>query len=144
MDNAEWLWIRSDIPNAVEEVLRVHGGITGGLFRRALTEVEIGGVPILEGSILFVSVSSANHDKAVFPGAAEFDIRREHAKDHMAFGRGVHMYIGAPLARLEVVISLEYFLDWLPGLRLRNPGAPLEYVPSLLIGKLKELPVEWD
>jgi cytochrome P450 len=135
---------RSLIPNAVEEVLRVRGGITGGLFRKTLMDVEIGGVTIPEGSLLFVSIPSCNHDEAAFTDPGTFDIHRQNAKDHLSFGRGNHLCIGAPLARLEATISLQCFLDRLPGLRLRDPGAPLVYEPNMMIAKLRELPVEWD
>lgn len=51
-----------------------------------------------KGARLALLFASANHDKAHFSGPARFDLRREDAKGHLAFGRGIHFCAGAPLA----------------------------------------------
>jgi cytochrome P450 len=147
LENPEqWDALRTDpslIPGAVEEVLRYRNGVTGGLFRKALRDVEVGGVEIPAGSILYLMVGSGNRDEAVFDAPDDFDIFRADARKHVAFGKGIHLCIGAPLARLEAVVALERFLERLPDLRLAEPDAELVYTPNLLLGKLVEFRVAW-
>ncbi len=79
---------------------------------------RVGGVALPEGARLALLFASANHDEAYFPDAATFDIHRQRAKPHLAFGQGIHHCVGAQLARLEGRVALE-----LLSARLSRPPA---------------------
>lgn len=130
------------VENAVEELLRYDGSVP--VWRRvAKEEVELGGVTIPAGGKIALLLGSANHDEAHFARPDRFDIERENARDHLAFGKGIHFCIGAALARLEIRIALERLAQRLPGLRL-TPGQRIEYVPTLSFRGPKQLLIEWD
>ena len=61
-----------------------------------------------------VHYGSANRDEAHFGDADDYDPRRENLGKHLAFGKGVHFCIGAPLARLELRVALPLLLERLP------------------------------
>lgn len=130
------------IPNAVEEALRLETP-TCGMWRVATRDVELGGKTIPEGSMVMLRYAAANRDETVFPDPDRFDVERPNAKDHLAFGMGVHFCPGAALAREETRLAIELALDRLPGLRLA-PGNDFAHHPSMLLRGLKRLDVEWD
>lgn len=129
------------VDNAIEEVLRM-GGSVNGLFRRLTTDVEVGGQKIAAGSTVYLGIASANQDGEQFPEPETFDIGRKDASQHLSFGKGRHLCIGAPLARMEAKIALTALYEKLPTLRLA-PGQKLEYDPILLSVMLKSLRVAW-
>ena len=94
-------------------------------------DVELGGVTIPAASMVIPRYGAANRDESKFPDADRFDIRRENANQHMAFGLGTHFCVGAPLARLEARVALEVLTSRLRAIE-RIPE-PLEYAPSLLV-----------
>ena len=126
---------------AIEEVLRL-GGSVNGLFRKTTRQVDIAGHSIPAGAIVYLSTGSADQDAAQFQQPESFDITRKEASQHLAFGKGRHLCIGAPLARLETRIALDTLYRRLPGLKVR-PGQDFEYDPILLSVMLKSLVVEW-
>lgn len=128
------------IPNAVEEILRYDPAILGHR-RVALRDAEVGGVAIPQGAQLFLTFASAHRDEAQFEDPDTFDIRREGARNHVAFGKGVHLCIGAPLARLELKIVLEELADRVPDVRL-VPGQDFAMVPNLVFRSMEKLLVE--
>jgi len=75
-------------------------------------------------------LGSANRDPAVFPDPDRLDIRRPNAKEHLSFGAGPHLCLGAPLARLQGRVVLEVISSHLPSLRLA-PGSPLHFAPNV-------------
>ncbi len=103
-------------PRAIEEILRVESPAQG-LFRTAMREVELGGVTIPAGARIMAHFASANRDECVFSNPDAFDPNRADLVRHIAFGKGIHFCIGAPLARLELGIALPALLQRLPGLR---------------------------
>ncbi|WP_040791788.1 cytochrome P450 [Nocardia paucivorans] len=107
-------------PNAVEEILRFDPPVqaTG---RIALTDVEVAGVRLRKGSTIVLSLAGANRDPAVFRDPDRFDIGRENAKDHLAFGSGIHVCLGASLARMEGLHALRALFERFPELRLVEP-----------------------
>jgi cytochrome P450 len=88
------------IPAFVEEVLRLEPPLLA-IFRYATAATEVGGVPIPEGSDLWLVFSSANRDDSEFPEAATVDLTRSTAQTHLSFGQGPHYCVGAALSRAE-------------------------------------------
>jgi cytochrome P450 len=130
------------IPDALEEMLRLEAPIRG-FFRQVTADTMLGGVDIPKGARVFILYESGNHDETVFPDPERFDIRRAEAKRHLAFGRGIHFCVGAPLARLEGRIAFELLLQRLPNMRLR-PEEPVVRRPYLMLRGFEHLPIAWD
>ncbi|MGW5381538.1 cytochrome P450 [Nocardia sp. NPDC003963] len=144
-DPARWSSVcrdRDAIPSVIEEVLRLESPVRG-LFRTTTSDVELGGVLIPSGSTIWVVFAAANHDESVFPRAGEFDPHRDNLTGHLAFGRGTHFCIGAPLAREEVRIALELLAARLPGLALVE-GQQLSYPASPISRGVERLEVAWN
>lgn len=130
------------VPVMVEETLRYRSPVKG-MTRTTTKEVELGGQLIPAGTRLLVLFGAANRDPARFPQAGSFDLDRTETGDHVAFGRGIHACIGAPLARLEARVAIEEITSRLPGLRLA-PGDPPAYLPSFMVYSIAALKLEWD
>lgn len=90
--------------------------------------------------MVFISLSSANRDGKQFADPDTFDITRE-VNNHIAFGKGVHYCLGAPLARLEGEIAIRTLLQRMPELRLKTNYESLEWRPGMIIRGLKEIPL---
>ncbi len=131
----------SRIPAAVEEVLRFDSPQTS--WRRiAREDTEIAGVRVPAGTRIFLSLGAANHDEAEFDAPETFDIGRDNARAHIAFGRGVHFCLGNRLATMEAVILLETLTARAPTLALA-PGRPPVYVPNFTLRGPAELWLTW-
>lgn len=129
------------IPNAVEEMLRYRPPIIS--WRRvAARDTELGGRAIAKGSRILLMIASAHHDPAQFPAPDVVDLGRENARRNVAFGHGVHLCIGAGLARLELRIFLEQLGRRLPGLRL-DEAQSFSYLPNLSFRGPSSLHVYW-
>jgi 6-deoxyerythronolide B hydroxylase len=111
------------VPAAVEEILRFEGGDDHVRYRVALEDVVIGGVTIPKGDIVKLILASANRDSRAFDEPDRLRLTREPNR-HIAFGRGIHVCLGAPLARLESQIAIESLLRRFPNLAL--VGSPEE------------------
>jgi cytochrome P450 len=127
---------------AIEEILRLESPAQG-LFREAIRDVELGGVLLPRGARLMVHFGSANRDEKVFADADRYDPTRPDVGKHVAFGKGIHFCIGAPLARLELSIALPLLLQRLPNLRRADEG-PLAYDPIFFARGLSSLRLAWD
>jgi cytochrome P450 len=128
------------INNAVEEVLRYESpvDITG---RIAPRDMEVGGCPVKQSQSLFMSLRGANRDPAAFPDPHRFDVARKDAP-HVAFGGGLHLCIGAPLARLEAQVALASLFARFPNLRLADANAKPEWRTMPFFRGLKTVMVE--
>lgn len=105
---------------AVEEFLRFDSPLQY-FERTAINECEIGGVAIKKGQKIVSLLGSANRDETVFESADSFNISRQ-PNPHIGFGAGIHFCVGAPLARLEMSISLPLLIQRFPNLMLaREP-----------------------
>jgi cytochrome P450 len=129
-------------PQAFEEGLRMDPPVQS-LFRRVMVDSEIAGVKVPAGARVMVLYGSANRDESQFDDPDCFDIRRPEAGKHMAFSRGVHFCLGAPMARLEGRIALERLSQRLPGLR-RDEALSLERVEHFFLRGYKRFPIMWD
>ena len=113
------------IPNAVEEVLRFDTSVIA--WRRITTRaVRIGEVDIPAGARLLLLLGGAGRDAERFPEPERFDVHRPDAARHVAFGKGVHFCLGAPLARMEARIVLELLTAAAPDLEL-VPGQRFDF-----------------
>jgi cytochrome P450 PksS len=128
--------------SGVEELLRFHSPIETLTERYAKEPLDVAGVTIPRGSLVYGSIASANRDETQFDSPERLDVGREKNR-HLAFGQGIHYCLGAPLARLEGTIALRKLLDRAPGLRLAVPESSLRWRPGLNLRGLERLPVAW-
>lgn len=139
---------RSLIPNFIEESLRFESPVKGD-FRLARTPTVVGGVDIAAGTTLMVLNGAANRDPGRFDAPDTFDPTRDNARQHLAFGRGIHTCPGAPLARSEARISLERILDRTRDIRISEEHhGPADdrryrYVPTFILRGLVRLHLEF-
>jgi cytochrome P450 len=103
-------------PQAVDEVMRLVGAVSG-IPRIALEDVDVGGWIIPAGTVVFLSVASANRDEAVFENPLDFDITATR-EGHLTFGGGPHYCLGVHFARAEMEEALRILPVRLPDLRL--------------------------
>ncbi|MEV0028464.1 cytochrome P450 [Nocardia sp. NPDC050793] len=108
-------------PGAIEEMLRYDSPVQMTT-RTALCDSEIAGERIRAGETVALLLGSANRDPAAFLDPDTFDITRSNARDHLAFGSGVHSCLGASLARIEGAIALQALYDRYPDLRHTGPA----------------------
>ena len=129
------------VDNMVEEVLRLSTP-TANMWRVTTRDTEVQGTPIPAGSMVMIRFSSANRDANVYPSPHAFDVTRDNAKTQIAFGYGVHMCIGASLARKELNIAFRCLLDRIDSFELLCDPAELEYAPNVLLRGVKHLPLK--
>ncbi len=110
------------IPSFVEETLRFHSPFKATM-RKATRDLELAGAKIAAGELILPLIASANRDERVFDRAAEFELERS-PNPHLAFGLGIHVCLGAPLARLEGRIAIAAMLRRLKGISLDVPDSP--------------------
>ncbi|MFE9411087.1 cytochrome P450 [Streptomyces sp. NPDC006704] len=105
------------MPGAVEEILRYESPSGLASLRYATEPVEVAEGTVEQGEFVQMALLGANRDPGVFPDPDRFDIRREEAARHLAFGHGIHHCLGAPLARLQAEIAFTQILTRYPALR---------------------------
>lgn len=124
-------------PNAIEEILRTDPPVQTTA-RTALEDVQIGGQHLPAGSTVVVSLAGANRDPAVFEEPERFDVARPNAKDHLTFSSGVHVCLGASLARMEGVTALRSLFERFPDLAV---DGELRHRQLFTLHGYRELPV---
>ncbi|RSM35318.1 cytochrome P450 [Amycolatopsis balhimycina DSM 5908] len=129
---------RSLVPPAIEESLRFLTPFAA-VARTTMREVELGGVTVPADQLLMTWVAAANRDERVFTDPDAFDPLRD-PNPHLAFGRGIHFCIGAPLARLEGRVALNILFDRYPALRT-IPGEPPKFQVNPNMTGVRELPL---
>lgn len=137
------------IPDFIEECLRLDGAVKSG-GRICQKSTTLGGVAIKAGDLVMYSPMAGNRDARRWENPDEFDMDRPRLKEHLAFGRGAHTCIGAPLARREVTVSIERLLARLGNIRLSEAhhgpaGARrFRHEPTYVLNALAELHIEFD
>jgi cytochrome P450 len=137
------------IRNFIEEALRIESPTKADsrLARRAAT---IDGVDIEPGTTVVLLLGAANRDPSHFESPGEFRADRPNAKEHVAFGRGIHSCPGGPLARAEGQITVEAVLNRMRNIRIseahHGPASHrrYEYEPTWVLHGLRELHLEFD
>jgi cytochrome P450 len=128
------------VPSAVEELLRYNGPVFSPAPRFAAEDVELDSQQIHRGDIVLIVLGSANRDETQFNDANDLDIARD-LNRHVAFGQGIHICLGAPLARLEGDIAFTTMLRRLPNLHLAVPRESIKWRGGFNLRGLTSLPV---
>jgi cytochrome P450 len=129
------------VPFAVEESLRLQAAVQFFPTKSATDDIEINGAVIPKGSQVHLMYGAANRDSRRFPDPNKFDIERKDNR-HMGWGTGIHTCFGGPLARLEVNLALEAFIN-----RVENPRLvedPPEYRRSNVFRGPRHLFIDYD
>ncbi len=108
-------------------------------WRKVLTPEQLARIPqvIPRGEMVRVVIAAADCDPERFPDPDALDITRT-ANRHLAFGKGIHHCLGAPLARMEGQIAIRR----MPALRLQEPPESMSWRPGMVMRGLQNLPVE--
>lgn len=128
------------MPNAVEEMLRWTSPVRH-FMRTAQADTEVCGQKIRKGDWLYLSYKGANLDPKVFRNPLEFDIARENAREHLAFGYGVHYCLGAQLARTEL---RKLFGHLVPRIESIEFDAEPTTSQATMVGGTKTLPIRYS
>lgn len=135
---------RTLIPNFAEETLRMESAVKSN-FRIAKVRAQIGDVEVKPGTPVMLCIGGMNRDPRKFESPNEFQPDRKNARDQLAFGRGIHSCVGAPLARAELRVTMERLLDRMSDIRIDDTrhgpagSRSYRYAPSFLLRGLKEL-----
>jgi len=132
------------LPAFLEEVLRLEGStkMTSRLARKATT---VGGVEIPVGTKVMVALAAANRDPRRWENPGAFVLNRPRIKENLAFGRGAHVCIGNPLARVETRIVFEKLfehtshIDYDAAVHGERGNLKLDYEPSFIIRGLEQM-----
>jgi cytochrome P450 monooxygenase len=130
---------------AVEETFRLFVAAEverGGLVRRAVADVELGGVPVRAGDFVLADVAAANRDPRVFPDPAAFDAGRW-PNPHLTFGHGTFMCKFIPMSRALVATGLHSLLAAVPGIRPAAAPAGPDPTERIRGDEFEDLWVTW-
>src|ERR1700722_5318336 len=126
------------LPRAIEEVLRFRS-VVHWLPRVVRRDIQFLGCHLSEGDLILPVFAAANRDGAQFPDPDRFDIHRSPSR-HLGFGHGLHLCLGASLARLEAKIALGELLRRFPRMR-RDKERPAALRPSSFVFSFDHYPV---
>lgn len=138
---------RSLIDAFLEEMLRLEGS-TKGTARLAQKDTHIGDLAIPAGTRVAISLAGANRDPRRWEDPNAFKLNRPKIKEHVGFSRGAHTCIGAPLARAEIRVIFDRFLDHTSNIALSDAHhgpadqRQFDYEPSYIIRGLEKLHIE--
>lgn len=128
-----------EVATFLEEALRLDGPFRFH-YRSVPRATELGGVAIPANARILVMWGAANLDRAAYPEPDALDLARPTPKSHLAFGRGLHFCIGAPLARLEVKVTVSRLLGQTRRIEL-DPTQPPRLHPDIFMRRLATLGV---
>jgi len=101
------------IPKMLQEALRMTSPVMH-MRRTTLEETELRGQKIAKDEKVILWYGAANRDPDVFPDPDNFDVMRENAAKHLAFGHGAHKCLGSRVANLQLRLAYEKILDRFP------------------------------
>jgi hypothetical protein len=129
------------MPGAVEEFLRYDSSVqlTG---REAMEDQEICGIKLPKGRSVLALLGAGNRDPEAFDNPEQLDITRERSKV-LSFGGGIHLCLGAQLARIEAQEALAALFARLPALKLEDPDR-VDWKQTITLRGPKALPVSWN
>ncbi|CDO03567.1 Cytochrome P450 107B1 [Oceanobacillus picturae] len=128
------------IKSAIEETLRFNDPVEYSTSRWASEDMVFKGQAMKKGDLVIVILNAANHDPSQFENPEQLDITREKSK-HLAFGKGIHACLGAPLARLEGEIAIASFFKRYPNAQLNINKEDLEWRTGMIVRGVRELPL---
>ncbi|MCK8615491.1 cytochrome P450 [Gordonia sp. C13] len=131
---------RELVPLFVEESLRLESPFRGH-YRHVVTDTVLADVDLPAGSHLYLMWGAANRDPETFDRPERIDPDPVNRRSHMAFGKGIHLCVGAALARLEGRLAVVHLLDHTPGGFTVDTADP-QWERSLLVRRLRTLPVQ--
>ena len=117
-------------PAAVEELLRAYAPVTMG--RRAADETSVAGCPVSPGDRVLLAFPAANRDPSVFVDPDVVDFERAENR-HVAFGAGIHRCAGSNIARMELRVALQTWMDRFPDFAL-EPGTTVTWAGGQVRG----------
>lgn len=139
---------RDRIPRFIEETLRMEGPVKS-ISRLASQSTAVGGVDVPAGTVVTLLPGAANRDPDRFEQPDQFDMDRPNAREHLAFGRGVHTCVGAPLARAEARIAIGRLLDRMADITISDAehgpadDRHYQYEPTYILRGLRALHLEY-
>ena len=128
------------IPAFVEEACRIDPPFRGH-YRHVMTDTDLGGVNVPAGSTVVLAWPAANRDADAFPNPDDIDLDRPNPRQHVGFGWGIHLCVGAPLARIEAKVAFEQLLARTTSFTIEPSSPPLRHHLSLMIRRLVALPL---
>jgi cytochrome P450 len=128
------------VENFTEEVLRL-ASPTANMWRVTTRDTKLGELDLAPGTMVQIRFASANRDESVYPEPDRLDVTRANARSNLAFGHGVHMCIGASLARKEMIVAFRVLLERLDDLELDCARDELYYAPNVLLRGVSRLPL---
>ena len=128
------------IERFVEEACRIDPPFRGH-YRRVTEDTELAGVALPAEARLVLVWPAANHDGSAFACPDQIDLDRAGARRHVGFGWGIHLCLGAPLARMEARVTFERLLARTTSFELDVPADSLAHHQTLLVRRLVELPL---
>jgi cytochrome P450/ferredoxin-NADP reductase len=129
-------------PRVFEETVRRRPSSTF-TSRRAMHDVELSGVRIAAGDMIWIALAAANTDPEHVERPFEFDIHRPDPTDHLAFTAGRHTCLGNPLARVQGATGLRVLFERLPSLR-PDDTEELDFLRMALLPVRRSLHAHWD
>lgn len=139
-DPTQWQMLRQDpslARNAFEEAIRVESPVQV-MFRTTRQGAELGGVTLAPETKVAAFIGAANRDTRKWPDADRFDLRRQAAGQHLAFGHGPHVCIGQMIARLQAECLIGALARRVKRLSLAGSAA---YRPVNTLRTLDRLPL---
>lgn len=126
-------------PAFVEETLRLESPFQGH-FRKTKVAVELHGTQLPPNERIMLLWASGNRDPRKWPNPSRIDLRREGPRQHLGFGYGIHLCLGAPIGRMEGRIALEQLLERTEWVELAGTDFP--HRRSVFVRTLERLPIK--